>query len=1049
MVKSKKSGRKKAGVPPEELYEADDYEMVPDEEKHAGQRYDVVDNYEYELPSDFEDEEIDEETAFNEEDEKLYADWFGEKDNGRTAKGRATSPDLLESKESDDGSEEYNTDDFSEPEEAEHGAAPESIPEGSEDALSEDDDEEEQEQTDDEEQHERMLADVSAAIASSGPRAAARRRGSTLLNEVYPESEYNLQPAVASAGDAGGELRISDLMDALGADRAKLPGDARKKLERLDKRLQPVAAPLPTTIRARKQRQAGYEETTKDVTKWQSIVKANREAPTLKFATGREDVQRTSTTAALTAKFAPARDFEREIASMLEAAGAHNEQAVQEAEEALALKAQSVEEAKARRDRLAKMRSLLFHQEMKLKHLAKIKSKDYHRRAQRAAKAKAKKAGEMGDNEQLRLAAEDAEFNRAKERLTLKHRNTSKWARRALKRGINVTDEGTQEAIAEQLRLGQELRRKVERPESESSEDESGSSASEASDGEEAGQADANGRPHSRRAAAKLKAAALDIINGGGEEGEEPAKGLFALPFMRRAQERRRAQAQADAAAMLRELEAADARTGGGSDEDADDWTAPQSAERSGRLRFGSSRQQPQDEEADEHGSDADFSDEDEDAEAKAERLGSRLAPDQDKQPSTSGRQAAEARVRAAATERQAAKAPSKGKGSKGGPTEADQGEDGRLCATDGPVAVSGSGLISKQAMGATRRSKRQQEQRGWDGSKRAPVVADGEGRGVLAAVAQQQRELLLNLQSSAKPNGTPVKSQSKSRWSVGPLSAEDAVADAKESALAAANSPAEFVPEKKFKGQRDGYFFQDGPQGVGYYLDRSSKPASSKGGETSEQAIDTGADGNGRLADEEDDGGMQPVRGGKELSQRELIARAFAGDDVQAEFAEEKAREAEAEAPPADAPSLLPGWGAWAGQQRTPGWMAKAQDKALRNREATIAKRKDAKLAAVIITERYDKKAAKYATPAVPFPFNSKDIYERSIRQPLGRDFNTDSSFRDMTRPKILKTPGVVIAPLKYSKGVEKEAASQPSNNAKRKSIAVVSNGRRKQSKR
>ncbi len=59
------------------------------------------------------------------------------------------------------------------------------------------------------------------------------------------------------AGDAGRELRISDLMDALGTDRAKLPGDARKKLERLDKSLQPVAAPLPSTIRARKQRQAG------------------------------------------------------------------------------------------------------------------------------------------------------------------------------------------------------------------------------------------------------------------------------------------------------------------------------------------------------------------------------------------------------------------------------------------------------------------------------------------------------------------------------------------------------------------------------------------------------------------------------------------------------------------------------------------------------------------------------------------------------------------------------------------------------------------------
>ena len=69
----------------------------------------------------------------------------------------------------------------------------------------------------------------------------------------------------------------------------------------------------------------------------------------------------------------------------------------------------------------------------------------------------------------------------------------------------------------------------------------------------------------------------------------------------------------------------------------------------------------------------------------------------------------------------------------------------------------------------------------------------------------------------------------------------------------------------------------------------------------------------------------------GVELSQRELIARAFAGDDVQAEFDEVKGREAEEEAPKVDAPSLLPGWGAWAGHQRTPGWMASAQDKAQR----------------------------------------------------------------------------------------------------------------------
>lgn len=47
------------------------------------------------------------------------------------------------------------------------------------------------------------------------------------------------------------------------------------------------------------------------------------------------------------------------------------------------------------------------------------------------------------------------------ERLTLKHRNTSRWARRAIKRGQTLMDEGTREAVADQLRLGEELRKRV------------------------------------------------------------------------------------------------------------------------------------------------------------------------------------------------------------------------------------------------------------------------------------------------------------------------------------------------------------------------------------------------------------------------------------------------------------------------------------------------------------------------------------------------------------------------------------------------------------
>ena len=41
-----------------------------------------------------------------------------------------------------------------------------------------------------------------------------------------------------------------------------------------------------------------------------------------------------------------------------------------------------------RRDELAKMRSLLFKHEEKSRHMAKIKSKDYHRRLKKAARNK-------------------------------------------------------------------------------------------------------------------------------------------------------------------------------------------------------------------------------------------------------------------------------------------------------------------------------------------------------------------------------------------------------------------------------------------------------------------------------------------------------------------------------------------------------------------------------------------------------------------------------------------------------------------------------------
>jgi U3 small nucleolar RNA-associated protein 14 len=75
----------------------------------------VVDNYEYELPSDFEDEEIDEDAAFTEEDKKLYAGWFDDTEAALSSRAKAHIEDgLLDSEDEGVQDEEvYNTDDFS------------------------------------------------------------------------------------------------------------------------------------------------------------------------------------------------------------------------------------------------------------------------------------------------------------------------------------------------------------------------------------------------------------------------------------------------------------------------------------------------------------------------------------------------------------------------------------------------------------------------------------------------------------------------------------------------------------------------------------------------------------------------------------------------------------------------------------------------------------------------------------------------------------------------------------------------------------------------
>ena len=85
---------------------------------------------------------------------------------------------------------------------------------------------------------------------------------------------------------------------------------------------------------------------------------------------------------------------------------------------------------------------------------------------------------------------------------------------------------------------------------------------------------------------------------------------------------------------------------------------------------------------------------------------------------------------------------------------------------------------------------------------------------------------------------------------------------------------------------------------------------------------------------------------------------------------------------------------------------------------------RSDASLKHVVISEKYDKKAAALNVETLPHGYDSKEVYEGAMRTPLGPDVNTDKSFRDLTRPKILKNAGAVIKPMKFPKGRRPTAA-------------------------
>merc|ERR1712086_538232 len=111
-----------------------------------------------------------------------------------------------------------------------------------------------------------------------------------------------------------------------------------------------------------------------------------------------------------------------------------------------------------------------------------------------------------------------------------------------------------------------------------------------------------------------------------------------------------------------------------------------------------------------------------------------------------------------------------------------------------------------------------------------------------------------------------------------------------------------------------------------------------------------------------------------------------------------------------------LPGWGCWGGH----GVVNAKPQKRIIIKAAKQATRKDDGKKKVIINQRKNKKLNSKMINQVPYPYTNPQQLERSIAQPIGKEWNSMKVFDDNTTARVTTKAGTIIAPIQLTKGVK-----------------------------
>ena len=281
-----------------------------------------------------------------------------------------------------------------------------------------------------------------------------------------PERTEAVGEATEAAGSSDVKLSLQDLMaHDSGTSLANVQALAE---QRSSKGSQPTAskrgggvlhAPLPAPVQDRLDRVEAYKLSKEEVEGWAPTIKRIREADHLSFPLQPPAQPPAPSNAGLTASFAPTTDMEKSVASLLHEGGLSEKQVAEQEE--LVLRDMDPAEAGKRQAELRRMRELMFRAEQKARRANKIKSKTYRRIHRREReRMKQQEAQDLQDDDDDEEQRYQAAKDRAKERATLRHKNTGKWAKFHAGRNDDASQEARL-AVEDQLRQGEELRKRI------------------------------------------------------------------------------------------------------------------------------------------------------------------------------------------------------------------------------------------------------------------------------------------------------------------------------------------------------------------------------------------------------------------------------------------------------------------------------------------------------------------------------------------------------------------------------------------------------------